>query len=495
MGYTPPSPKVPFIYDKFLTYMKGAGINVQKDGHRLHLFALTDKDISKFSSGEIKSGNTITGDRMEEIPGGLFDRQLTGGHGGDRWAHISLTEPLPNPVMEEPIRHILGLTQKGLEEVIAGKKDINGKVGGAANKEALARINLDASIEHAKTTIRDGSKAKRDAAVKVLGYLEGMKKHDIKPTDLMMSKVPVIPPSMRPITGYKSMIIPADANLLYKDLILANGALKDMQGVVGDVHLGNERLQLYNSFKAVTGMGDPIQPKLVEKGVSGLLEHVFGKGSPKTGMFQRRVLGSPVDIVGRATITPNPELNMDQVGLPEPKAWTIYRPFIVRRLIRHGMPATEAAKAVSNQTDVARKAMLEEIKDRPVIINRAPTLHRYGFMAAWPVLTKGETLQIPPVVCGGFGADFDGDAMNYHVPVTEGAVKDAIEKMMPSRNLKSVRDFKVHYTPKNEFLMGLHLASTADNKNEPRVFKDKASAIAAYKRGDIDLGDRVVIRD
>lgn len=495
MGNPPPAPKIPFVYNKFLGYLKGAGINVEKTGNRLRIFAMTNKDVDKMSTGEITTPETVSGDKLQEIPGGLFDRHLTGGHQGEKWSHISLHEPLPNPVMEEPIRSLLGVTQNKFEDIIAGREQLNGKTGSTAIHEALSRVNVEDSIQHFEDVIKSGPKTKRDKAIKALGYLKGLQNAKLQPTDLLLSKVPVLPPNMRPITAYRDMTMPADANMLYKDLMMSNNGYKLVKDGAGEDAAGEERLRLYNAFKAVTGLGEPISEKLQEKGVKGLLAHVFGKGSPKTGMFQRRVLGSPVDVVGRASITPNPDLDMDHVGIPESKAWTIYRPFIMRRLLRRGMPATEAARAVANQSKPAMEALQEEMGARPVIINRAPTLHRYGFMAAWPKLVKNDTLQLPPVACAGFNADFDGDAMNYHVPVTEGAVKDAIEKMMPSRNLQSVRDFKVHYTPKNEFLLGLHLASAQDNKNEHRIFKDRASALAAYQRGELDLGDRIEIHE
>ena len=262
--------------------------------------------------------------------------------------------------------------------------------------------------------------------------------------------------------------------------------------MVGSKKADNERLRVYDGMRAVAGLGDPIQAKTQEKNVKGLLQHVFGS-TPKVGMYQRRVLNSAVDVVGRATITPNPDLGMDQVGLPESKAWTIYRPFIIRNLVRRGMPSAQAAIEVANQSKTARDAMVDETSKRPVIINRAPTLHRYGFMAAWPVLVKNDTLQLPPPIVAGFNADFDGDAMNYHVPVSDEAVKDAVEKMMPSRNLKSVRDFKVHYLPRHEFMMGLFLASRAKSEGKPRVFRSKEDVVAAYQRGDIGIGDKVVV--
>jgi len=494
-GLPPPSPKIPFIYNKFLGYMQGAGINVKKNGDRMNLMAMTDKDVEKLSSGQIGSRATVRGDTMQEIDGGLFDRRITGGHNGDKWGHIQLIEPMPNPVFEEPIRTLLGLTSAKFEDVIAGREKLGGKTGVKAIHESLKNIKTADAIRYYEGVITDGRKTARDKAIKSLGYLKGIAKGGLQPEDLMMSKVPVLPPNMRPITVFRKMTMVADPNYLYRDLMLANETLGAVKKDIGDHHAGDERLAVYNSFKAVTGLGDPVQSKTKDKGVRGLLSHVFGAGSPKFGMFQRRVLSSSVDEVGRATITINPELNMDQVGLPEPKAWVIYRPFVMRRLVRRGMPALQAAKEVANQSKMAKDAMLEEIEERPVIINRAPVLHRYGFMAAWPKLVKGETLHVPPSVVKGFNADFDGDAMNYHVPATDSAVKDAVEKMMPSRNLRAVRNFGVQYTPQNEFLMGLYLASKADNKNEHKVFANKKAVLDAWKRGELDVGDRIVTKD
>jgi DNA-directed RNA polymerase beta subunit len=494
LGYAPPSPKTPMVYDKMLAHLSGAGINLKKKGDTTHLFAMTDKDVEERSRGALNSADSVTGEDMQVIPGGLFDQGLTGGHGGNQWSHIQLSEPMPNPVMEEPIRRMLGLTQRKYEDVLSGKIPLNGKRGGEAIRDALSRLKLDDEIARAKGTIKNGPRTQRDNAAKVLGYMETLKRAGTKPEELVLTKVPVIPPNFRPVSTVKNMSMVADANFLYRDLFEADRDLSDLSGKLDPSDLTDERLRVYNSFKALSGLGDPVSAKLQEKGVKGLLKSVFGS-SPKVGMFQRRVLGSAVDLVGRGAITPNPSLNMDQVGMPESKAWVLYRPFIMRHLIRRGMGAQAAAQAVANKADVARKALDTAMSDRPVIITRAPTLHRFGAIAAWPILTKGKTLQVSPVVTPGLGADFDGDAMNFHVPVSSGAVKDAVEKMMPSRNLRDVANFDVHMLPQQEFLMGLHLASTAKSKKQPRVFALQSDVIKAYNRGEIDLGDPVIVRE
>jgi DNA-directed RNA polymerase subunit beta' len=264
-----------------------------------------------------------------------------------------------------------------------------------------------------------------------------------------------------------------------------------MTGRVDD--LGEERLALYRAFKGVTGLGDPVQPKNQERQVKGVLKAVFGS-SPKFGIVQRKLLGSTVDLVGRAVITPNPDLDMDQVGIPETKAWEIYRPFVVRRLARQGVPAVVAAQLARDQAPAARKALLAEMDARPVIVTRAPVLHRYGVMAFFPRLVKGETLQVPPTIVKGFAADFDGDAMNYHVPASDEAVRDAVEKMLPSKNLLSAATFGVHYLPQNEYVGGLYESTRAgDDKKPERVFQTRADALRALARGDIGPRTRIAV--
>ena len=491
LGYTPPSPKVPLVYEKFISYLQGSGINLRKQGETTHLMAMTDRDVEKMSAGPVKKADTVSGDNLDPVKGGLFDVGLTGGHGGNRWSHIDLAEPLPNPVMEEPIRRMLDLTGPQFTKIIAGEDTLNGETGTKAIHTALKRIKVDSAIEHYAAQMREGTKAKRDNAVKVLGYLKALKKSGQTPSDLMITKVPVLPPNFRPITSFNKMTMVSDPNYLYLDLMKVNDDLGEMKDDLGDEGVGEERLRLYNAYKAVTGLGDPVGTKTQDKKVGGLLKHVFGS-SPKFGLYQRRVLGAAVDTIGRGVITPNPSLGMDQVGLPESKAWVLFRPFVVRNLVRRGMAAMDAARHVERNSDVARAALIDEMKKRPVLINRAPVLHRYGMMAAWALPVKGNTLQVPPMTTSGFNADFDGDAMNYHVPVSKAAVDEAVNKMMPSRNLLSVSDFDVHYFPRQEFLHGLHLASTAKKKNaKAKTFLTKEDVIKAYKRGELSVGDVV----
>ena len=196
-----------------------------------------------------------------------------------------------------------------------------------------------------------------------------------------------------------------------------------------------------------------------------------------------------MDLVGRAAITPDPDLDMDRIGLPENRAWKVYDQFIIRRLRRRGLPLGEAAKQVKERSALARQEMLAEMEHRPVIMTRAPVLHRFGIMAFFPKLTKDDTVHISPLVVKGFNADFDGDAVNYHVPVLEDARKEAIERMLPSKNLLSPADFKTPiHVAGQEYVAGLYAATSKPRKGKrPHRFMSKRDAIRAYMRGDITI--------
>lgn len=493
-GKSLPIPRVPLTYKKFMAQLQAAGINPVRNGSKTQLMALTDKDIDSLSGDrEIKRSDTVDWDGgMKPAGDGLFDPRLTGGHGGTMWSHIKLHEPMPNPVMEEPIRRVLGLTESKFRDILGGKEKLNEQTGPAAIKAALSGINVDQEMMKARAQIASGKKSYRDAAVRKLGYLKSAKSMDIHPSEWMLSKAPVLPPLFRPVSVLGSSGLPmvGDANYLYKELIDSNNELKESSKSFSD--LSDHRLATYDALKAVTGMGDVSNPKLEQKGVKGILKQVFGD-NPKFGVLQRKLLASNVDMVGRAAITPNPDLDMDQVGLPEDRAWAVYKPFIMRRLVRRGVDRFKAADMIEKKDKMAMDAMLTEMDSRPVIVTRAPVLHRYGVMAFKPKLIKGSTLQVPPIIVKGFGADFDGDAMNYHVPTTEEAVKDAMEKMLPSRNLLAVKNFKAHQLPLNEYQGGLFSATSEASKRPERYFKTKADAIRAYKAGEIDINDRVSI--
>jgi DNA-directed RNA polymerase beta' subunit len=181
----------------------------------------------------------------------------------------------------------------------------------------------------------------------------------------------------------------------HSELIDAKDNLAGLKGKVDEV--GAERLALHSAFKGVTGLGEPLSKKAKEKQVQGILGRLLGS-SPKMGTVQRRLLSQSVDMVGRAVISPNPDLDMDSIEIPEAKAWPIYKNFIVRRLRRRGMSMSEALRNAKDYTPLAKEEMLAEMQSRPVIASRAPVLHRFGIQAFWPRLTKDSAIHLSPFV-------------------------------------------------------------------------------------------------
>jgi DNA-directed RNA polymerase beta subunit len=510
LGINPPPPKVPGTYKKFIATLQASGINVKGEGNNLHLAAMTDRDVEAISSGEIKSPETVKwkqnyakglmGEQsMEPVKGGLFDRGITGGHGGNRFGHITLSVPMPQPVFEDPIRYLLGLTQKQYRNVIAEKESIpDVGTGSAAIKKALSHIDIDKMYraqEHLFNTT--SSKTAKNLAAKKMKYLDGLRRMGVQPEDLVVSKVAVLPPVYRPITATNKFEMVAGSNLLYKDLMHANQNYSEMKDKLTPDMRGEAALNVYDNFKAVTGLGTPVKKERKAQGIKGLLKEVFG-ASPKSGTFQRTLISTTTDLSGRAVISPDPNLDIDEVGLPEEKAWELYKPFVIRRLIRDigskGSKA-DAIRMYMNKTPEAERALLKEMEHRPLLYSRAPALHKYSILAAKPVLTRGHSFKVPPQICKGMNADFDGDTMNFHVTVSDEAIEEAKEKMLPSKNIRKMSDFQVQYAPSHEFLIGLHRAThKEDLTKKPIVFDTVQQAVNAYNRGEVEVDQPVIIK-
>lgn len=493
LGRPLPETKVPFIYNKFLNLLKSGGINIREKGDTLSLLPMTDDDVTQMSGGAISDSGMV--DRnFEPVAGGLFDLGKTGGIAGNRWSHIELPSPVPNPVFEEPIRRMLGLKQAELEDILAGTKDVNGKTGGEALQDMLSKLDIDAEMERHKSLAMRMRGSNRDNSIKVLGYLQSLKKQGSHPTKLMITKVPVIPPIFRPVSKMGDIMLQADLNELYRDVIESSKHVKDVSSELGNVGAAEERLNLYNSVKAAFGLGEPITPEGRSKGLKGSIHQIIGN-TPKSGLFQSKVIAKPVDVVGRGVITPDPNLDMDSIGIPEESAWTLYSPFIMRNLVRRGFPAEKVMELIKNKDNTAKAALTEEMRGRPVIVDRAPTWHKFNLLAFHPHLVKDKVIRVSPLITSGFNADFDGDTMNFHVPVSEKAVKNAYERMLPSKNLTSLTDLRsVRHPPSKEFSMGLYML-TRDPSNKPvKVFPSVEAAKQAYARGEIRANDPIEIR-
>lgn len=496
LGYTPSMPEVPLVYEKFKDLVRAAGVDLQENDTGDNIFAMSNERVRELTgTNQIKSSKTYGAKDMKPIPGGLFDPVATGSQAkGDKWSYIELPEPMLNPVMYEPTRRLLGLKKKELDSILRGEQEYNGKRGGAALKELLKNVDLANIQRHAIHTIKSGAKTKRNDAMKQLQYATALKREGKQPEEFVWDRVPVLPPRFRPIVSTDKQILVADPNYLYKTLL---DSIEDFQEVqqagLPTEEQNTARAAMLDNLRALIGTGGPVQPALQNKNVQGILQQMLGKGSPKASMVQRRLIGTNIDLAGLSTIVPNPSLKLDEVGLPKKKAWELYKPFIIRHLVRKGVPATVAAKAVVEKTEQAEDALREVVKQRPVVINRAPSLHKYSVLAAWPRLTEGHTLQIPPAITGPMGADFDGDTMSYSVPVSDEAVADAKQKMLPSKLLLSERNEKVQFAPGQEYIKGLYLATKDPAEKVTKRFATAEEAFRAYRDGKISIDDPIVI--
>ena len=494
MGRPIPEPGTPFIYNKFMNLLNAGGINVTKKGDILSLMPMINKDIDKLSSGEIKNSTIVHSRDMKPMPGGLFDKNVTGGLVGKRWSHIALAEPMPNPIMEEPIRRILGLTKKEYLSVLTGKSKIEGQTGGKAFEKALGSLDVDAAMKKYKAEISNTKGAKRDNAVKALRYLSAAKKMGIEPKDWVINKVPVLPPMFRPVSQMGDMLMIPDINELYRDILEVNNNIKSLRADVPESELSDDKETLYAAVNAAMGLGEPITPEGRSRRLKGAVRQIIGS-SPKTGLFQSKVISKTVDVVGRGVIAPDPSLDMDSIGIPADKAWTLYKPFIQRRLVRRGIPSTKAGEMIEERDPMALDMLEAEMQHRPIIANRAPSWHKFNLMAFTPHIVDEDVIRVSPLIVSGFNADFDGDQMNFHVPVADKAVAQAKEKMFPSKNLFSITDLKSpQHAPGKEMVMGLYQLTREATKKEPVVFRNQNEATEAYRQGLIQINDPIVVK-
>ena len=498
MGRPLPAPGVPFVYNKFIALLKAGGANVTRKGDMQLLSSLTDKDIDKMAAGEIRNSDTVDAATLKPKTGGLFDEAITGGTTGSRWAKITLQEPVPNPAMEDPIRRLLGLTGKEFRDVLAGRTKLGEQTGGLAITAALADIgsDLDGKIKYYRNEVMNSRGARRDDAVKCMRYLVNAQKQGIPLTDWMLTKIPVLPPVFRPVSKMGDMLMAADINELYRDVIELNNHLRDGRGVLPDSELADAKENLYDGVQAVMGWGEPTTDEGMSKKLKGAIRTVIGS-SPKFGLLQHKVISKTMDLVARGTVAPDPDLDMDSIGIPEDKAWQLYKPFVSRVLVQRGFPPVKVREMLEEKTKEARSVLEQVMRERPVIVNRAPSWHKFNVMAFEPFITDENVIRVSPLVTSGFNMDFDGDAANFHVPVGDKAVKEAWEKMTPSKNLFKTMDLRTpQHMPSKEMLLGLYqMTREPDKKAKPVVFNTEQEAKDAYTHGLIKYNDPIIIKE
>ena len=364
-----------------------------------------------------------------------------------------------------------------------GQKVAAGEVprtGPEAIQAALARMDIEALRTKAMVDVK--VKSRRTKAVKMLNLLQGLDRNKVTPAELMVTRVPVIPPSFRPFSLQGTTFIPGDANELYRDLVAMRDAYDDEAGALGPEAAAETFGKLRGAIRAVYGYGDPVEPKTLERGVSGFMKHIVGKGSSKHSFFQKRMISKPMDNSGMSVVTVDPDLGMDEVGIPEDMAWDLYKTYIQRRLVRKGFTAANAVRAIRDRSDDALREMQFEVKDRPVIYSRAPAWHKWNMIAGNPTLIKGNAIAVSPLVTSGMNMDFNGDdqkgkilvlmdknivennphkSLEYAIP--DATVLDMINKqIVPTYNIAG---HSLHLVDLEEFPKGDLIRHKLDGRN------------------------------
>jgi len=496
-GLPAPPPKTPFVSEKFMAMLKGAGINIQKEGPHVTLGPMTDKTVKELSSGalsvpslEKSKSFMVNAKNMSPEDGGLFDPALTGGMGGTKWSHMALSEPIVNPIFEDSVRRLLSMSKKQLREEI-------GKVGGGGIKSQLNKLDLTKLAQD----LREQTKSKRgsdlDNAVKKLKYVEALKAGGFSKAGdaYTLSNLAVVPPVMRPILpsnkGNELQI--SDINYLYRDVGLASSALANSKETEVPSLMQEARHHLHDTVGALFGVQKPTSPQLLGREAKGFIEQITGSGSPKSGFLHKKILKRQQDLSGRATATPDATLNIDQIGVPEDMLWTTYSKFIMRGLINQGYKPLDAREMIENRHVAAQNILNREITQRPMFVNRAPSLHKHNVVAAYPVSVPGKSLRVNPFMETGMNLDYDGDAMQLYVPVSEPAVEEARNLTLSNLLFSDKNPNDLMVFPQHEAILGTYLATHHKDAGPVRKYKTKKEAMAAYHSGEITMNTPVEI--
>lgn len=485
LGMPLPEPKPSFAFEKFVGLLEGAGLKVDKRGSKFKLLPMTDRDTAARSTGAIQNSKTLVAKNLKPETGGLFDPRLTGGPEGTLYAHIDLHEPIPNPVFKEPVRRLLGLTDKAFHDRI-------GTDGGKWFHNQLKAMDVPAKLRELKGRMVHAKGAELNDVVKQIKYLNALQAEGLKPHEAyVVSKVPVIPPVFRPITPQPNdptQLMVADANKLYGHLMDSNHTLHTT-AVESD--RAGHRKQVYNAVAALYGTEDVENDELRGQSVKGFLTNIAGSGTPKGGFFQRKLMRMTQDVSGRGTAVPDANLGMDEVGIPEKMLWGMYDKLLVARLVRSGYPALMAREMVNKKAPAAREALLAEARERPVLINRAPTLHRWSIVAAYAKPVPGQTIRVNPFIEKGMNLDYDGDTLQVHAPVGHAAVEDTRRMTLSNMLMSDQTHSTLMAFPQHEAIIGFTHAAKAKASGKSHDFESDEHVVSAWRRGEIGLNDTV----
>ncbi len=375
--------------------------------------------------------------------------------------------------------------------------EFQAKMGAEGIKDLLQSIDIEGSIEKLRNDLT-GSELKIKKNAKRLKVLEAFKKSGIKPEWMVLEVLPVLPPDLRPLVPLDGgRFATSDLNDLYRRVINRNSRLRRLLELKApEIIARNEKRMLQESVDSLldNGRRGKAMTGANKRALKSLADMIKGK----SGRFRQNLLGKRVDYSGRSVITVGPTLKLHQCGLPKLMALELFKPFIFARLEAMGIATTikAAQKEVESGTPVVWDILEEVIKEHPVMLNRAPTLHRLGIQAFEPILIEGKAIQLHPLVCSAFNADFDGDQMAVHVPLSVEAQMEARTLMLASNNVLFPANGEPSIVPSQDVVLGLYY-TTRDRinaKGEGLIFADTGEVQRAFDAGEVDLNARVNVR-
>ncbi len=370
-------------------------------------------------------------------------------------------------------------------------------MGAEALLEVIKEIDLNQLAEQLKEEVLTATGQRRVKATKRLRIVEGFRRSGQKPEWMFQKALPVLPPDLRPMVQLSGgRFAASDLNDLYRRVINRNNRLRHLINLgAPEIILRNEKRMLQEAVDALIDSAHARSSRRVRRRpLKSLSEMLRGK----QGRFRQNLLGKRVDYSGRSVIVVGPELKLNQCGLPKEMALEMFKPFVLRELIKLGYaPNIRSAKFMLERRQDVVYDILESItKNHPVLLNRAPTLHKLGIQAFYPVLVEGSAIRLHPCVCAGYNADFDGDQMAVHVPLSKQSIKEAVEQMMPQHNLLKPADMTPITIPNKEMALGVYYLTSIDSFAEKSkiVFASTLEAEQALQLGLITLRQPIEVR-
>ncbi len=378
-------------------------------------------------------------------------------------------------------------------------------IGAEAIRTLLSKIDLNESIKKTEKKLETSVESKKDKLIKRLKLLKGFRNNDLRPEWMILTTVPVIPPDLRPMVALDGgRFAASDLNDLYRRVINRNNRLKQLTELnAPEVICRNEKRMLQEAVDAlIDNSARHTKTVTASTGQKRQLKSLADALKGKQGRFRQNLLGKRVDYSGRSVIVVNPKLNLDQCGLPKIMAIELFKPFIISQLIKKEIVhnVRSASRYIEAGSEDVWDILDNIIKEAYVLLNRAPTLHRLGIQAFKPVLIEGKAIQIHPLVCTAFNADFDGDQMAVHVPLTKEAKKEAAEIMLSSKNLLKPATGDPIVAPGQDIVWGSYYLTYLPKAEKPKkdeelkYFYNSDEARLAYESKFIELHDEILVQ-